>query len=124
MSDATERWKVFCKENPKIPVHVFWQMEAEKLQAQVDRANTYNAHLIKVRGILQAQVDELEAHKKANRKNLLVYAASCAKAQQGLYNDEEHPFTKAELREKLSFAASFIATMSMDLRHAALQEGG
>ena len=87
---------------------------------------------------LQEQVDALdfsweqakqrwhkaEAQVKENRKDLLVFAASCAKAQQGLYEDEEFPFTKAELRTKLSFAASFIATMSMDLRHTAIKGEG
>ena len=66
-------------------------------------------------------VKELEAQVKENQKELLVFAVSAAKAQQGLYEDEEFPFTKAELRTKLSFAASFIATMSMDLRHTAIK---
>ena len=67
-------------------------------------------------------LDMVESQAKASTKNLLVFAATCAKAQQGLYDDEEYPFTKAELRAKLSFAASFIATMSMDLRHAAVKD--
>ena len=66
----------------------------------------------------------LEAQVKENQKELLIFAASAAKAQQGLYEDEEFPFTKAELRTKLSFAANYISGLATALRHTALKGEG
>ena len=70
------------------------------------------------------RIAELEAQVRENRKELLVFAASCAKAQQGLYDDEEFPFTKAELRTKLSFAANYISGLATALRHTAIKGEG
>jgi len=92
-----------------------------KLQAQLAKAIYDLAGARETAKIAYNDGKKLEAQVRENRKDLLIFAASCAKAQQGLYDDEEFPFTKAELRTKLSFAANYISGLATALRHTAIR---
>jgi len=68
------------------------------------------------RGNLLIEVTRLRSELMAARKHMIQAAAECAREQGGMWESEEYPSSKAELRSKADSAARFVSNLAMWLK--------
>ena len=65
---------------------------------------------------LLAEIGRLRSELMAARKHMIQAAAECAREQGGMWESEEYPSSKAELRSKADSAARFVSNLAMWLK--------
>jgi len=94
------------------------EQELKNAYHDIDQSREIQSELLNIDiPALEARLADAEAKLVKLRRDTIKLAAECAREQGGLWEDEEYPAPKIELRAKSNAAARFISGLAQRLKH-------